>query len=80
MACRDTQFLRSPNEGRGSLTNPFLQAASQARASLDAQGHIRVDCWCGGCRPYYPGLTNRPPEALMSSLDIVIQDGRRLTK
>ena len=34
MVCKDTLFQRFPNEGRGPLTNPFLQGASQVMASL----------------------------------------------
>ena len=34
MVCKDTLFQRFPNEGRGPLTNPFLQCASQVTASL----------------------------------------------
>ena len=39
MVCKDTLFQRFPNEGRGPLTNPFLQCASQVTASL---GHAKA--------------------------------------
>jgi len=44
------------------------------------RGTLESIAGVGDAGPTIPGLTNRPPEALMSSLDIVIQDGRRLTK